>query len=63
MFNLSFFKVRMLGRKLHRLRFQYTQYQQGYLYCLECGYMHPDDAGLDEGDVCPDCGQGLLVKM
>jgi DNA-directed RNA polymerase subunit RPC12/RpoP len=33
------------------------------LFCSECGYVHPTDAGLDEGDLCPDCGNGILVKV
>jgi rRNA maturation endonuclease Nob1 len=33
------------------------------LYCVECEYTHPVNAGLDEGDLCPDCGQGILVKI
>jgi rubrerythrin len=34
-----------------------------FLSCVECGYTHPDNAGLEEGDLCPDCGQGILVKI
>jgi DNA-directed RNA polymerase subunit RPC12/RpoP len=37
--------------------------QMDFLYCVECGYMHPEDSGLEEGDLCPDCGQGILVKI
>lgn len=33
------------------------------LYCVECGYMHPDDSGLEEGDLCPECGQGILMSI
>jgi DNA-directed RNA polymerase subunit RPC12/RpoP len=62
-FNLRFLKARLVELKHPRLTFQFAQYHQGYLYCVECGYMHPDDSGLDEGDLCPDCGQGILVKI
>jgi rRNA maturation endonuclease Nob1 len=33
------------------------------LYCVECGYVHPGDAGLEEGDICPDCGRGILIEI
>jgi DNA-directed RNA polymerase subunit RPC12/RpoP len=35
----------------------------GMLHCFECGYTHPTNAGLDEFDICPDCGNGILVKV
>jgi len=33
------------------------------LFCSECGYLHPTDTGLDEGDFCPNCGNGILVEV
>jgi rRNA maturation endonuclease Nob1 len=33
------------------------------LYCVECGYVHPGGAGLEEGDICPDCGRGTLIEI
>jgi hypothetical protein len=37
--------------------------RRNVLFCSECGYVHPTDAGLDEGDLCPDCGNGILVEV
>ncbi len=37
--------------------------RSNYLFCVECGYVHPGDAGLEEGDFCPDCGRGVLVEI
>jgi hypothetical protein len=46
--------------------FVYTNQQlnsSGMLHCFECSYTHHTNAGLDEYDVCPDCGNGMLVKV
>lgn len=37
--------------------------QQNILFCAECGYVHPINTGLEEGDLCPNCGNGILVEV
>jgi hypothetical protein len=54
---------------MNNLRFQLSKQRIAMvrrhhdLYCVECGYVHPGDAGLEEGDICPDCGRGILIEI
>jgi hypothetical protein len=41
----------------------YRFHRSNDLYCVECGYVHPGNAGLEEGDICPDCGRGILIEV
>jgi rRNA maturation endonuclease Nob1 len=36
---------------------------EDYLVCLECDYIHPEGFGLEEGDICPECDNSVLIKV
>jgi hypothetical protein len=33
-----------------------------HLFCINCLYVHPLDTGLDDGDICPDCNNGIMME-
>ena len=32
------------------------------LVCINCLYVHPSDAGLEDGDICPECNNGIMME-
>jgi hypothetical protein len=59
----------MISKKSYSFRndmFIIKRYQlraSNYLICLECQAWIPGNVGFEEGDLCPECGKGILVSF
>jgi hypothetical protein len=38
------------------------QKEPTHLFCINCLYVHPLDVGLEDGDICPECNNGIMME-